>query len=101
MGSFCCRMDPNERADDFIFYLMTFGVMPNARRLGIGRWMLRMIVEEGRRRRIPIIRLHVHVGNQEALRFYLKRGFKQLSLVPNYYRRLTPPDAYLLESNIV
>ena len=89
-------MDPNEKGDDFVFYLMTFGVMPHYRRLGIGDWMLQQIAEEGKRLRITSLRLHVHVENREALRFYQQRGFVQVERIPNYYRRLTPPDAFLL-----
>ena len=47
--------------------------------------------------RVGKISLHVHVANQDAIRFYTERfGFTQGPLLENYYRRLDPPHCYLL-----
>ena len=40
--------------------------------------------------------LHVHSGNEEAIRFYTRGGFKADSTVSNYFPRLTPPDATIM-----
>lgn len=48
------------------------------------------------RREVGRISLHVHTTNEIALKFYLKHGFQLVETVPDYYRRLDPPTAYLL-----
>lgn len=41
--------------------------------------------------------LLVHTANSEALRFYQTRfGFQPGEIVPNYYKRVQPPDAIVL-----
>ena len=40
---------------------------------------------------------HVQVNNETALSFYKKFGFEIISTATEYYRRLEPSDAYLLE----
>lgn len=37
------------------------------------------------------------VNNESALRFYQKFGFKETDVAKNYYKRITPNDAFILE----
>ena len=41
--------------------------------------------------------LHVQTSNTAALEFYSKFGFSQAAIIPDYYRKITPTDAVLLE----
>ena len=41
--------------------------------------------------------LHVQVNNTDALLFYTQFNFVQIALVPNYYRKIVPAEAYLLQ----
>lgn len=78
-------------------YIMTFGVLPSYRRLGIGTLMISMIKDHYRRTEtVKRIMLHVHVQNEKAISFYLKNAFRILNVVPEYYRKLNPSSAYLL-----
>ncbi len=43
---------------------------------------------------------HVQVNNDTALSFYKKFGFEIISTATEYYRRLEPCDAYLLERSL-
>lgn len=45
-------------------------------------------------------RRHVQVNNETALSFYKKFGFQIISTATEYYRRLEPCDAYLLERSL-
>lgn len=44
--------------------------------------------------------LHVHVDNDDAVRFYNRFGFTLDGKVEGYYRRITPPDAYVLRKRL-
>ncbi|KAH7426976.1 hypothetical protein KP509_10G024900 [Ceratopteris richardii] len=44
--------------------------------------------------------LHVQVNNEEALQFYQKFGFEVRDLIRNYYRRIDPPDCFLLSKEL-
>lgn len=116
-GTFSCRLQVFYTAEGtarFECYIMTFGVLAPFRRLQLGMrtsrtssppyhcavlgsCMLRTIVAfyQGRRE-VGRIALHVHTTNEIALKFYLKHGFQLVETVPDYYRRLDPPTAYLL-----
>jgi N-alpha-acetyltransferase 50 len=43
------------------------------------------------------IHLHVQVSNTEAKRFYERHGFKEAGVITNYYKKIEPHDAWILE----
>jgi ribosomal protein S18 acetylase RimI-like enzyme len=45
---------------------------------------------------ITSLYLHVQTINQEAIRFYMRNGFRIQSIVPNYYKLVENRDAYIL-----
>ncbi|GAA5874779.1 hypothetical protein JCM16303_002979 [Sporobolomyces ruberrimus] len=53
------------------------------------------------RRRIEKISLHVQVGNDYGKKFWEKFGFTVVETVPNYYRKIEPRDAWLMERPVV
>ncbi|GAA5967762.1 hypothetical protein JCM11641_005759 [Rhodosporidiobolus odoratus] len=55
---------------------------------------------EPARPRIESIYLHVQVGNDEARQFWEKWGFEVKETVKDYYRKITPRDAWLLERKV-
>ena len=84
-------------------YIVTHGCIPMYRRLGIGSAMLRHILES-----IPCyedsicsVFLHVQINNEEAIAFYKRFGFEIVETVTNYYCRLEPPDAYVMEKKLI
>ncbi|KRZ93293.1 N-alpha-acetyltransferase 50 [Trichinella sp. T8] len=95
VGAMCCRilLVNNEKK----LYIMTLGCLPNYRRFGLGTMMLEHVFDYCRKNSsISGIFLHVQVNNDVALEFYRKFGFEVHSVVENYYKRITPADAFLL-----
>jgi len=101
---------------------MTLGVLAKYRELGLGTLMLDHVFKicdrEGNIDSIYLYVLmkfciyvyfyllvfiydrHVQVNNETALSFYKKFGFQIISTATEYYRRLEPCDAYLLERSL-
>lgn len=78
-------------------YIMTLGVIASYRHLGYGAEILDKIIADSRNSGIKYIGLHVHVENRTALKFYNRRGFKILGKVIDYYKKITPNSAFILE----
>lgn len=122
VGSFSVRLEPLERwqklvsgavVDNFLpyayeeiiqadrmCYIMTLGVLAVYRRLGLGALILKNIIRRAREAGAKCIGLHVHVDNRAALRFYESFGFSVLGRVKNYYRKITPNEAYILQLDL-
>lgn len=120
VGAVCCRIDTvaNQRR----LYIMTLGCLFPYRRLGIGTVMLNHILNyveaDGNFDNIflwaicwfafksTLINLlisdfrHVQVNNDSAIEFYKKFGFEVVDLKKNYYKRIEPADAYVLQKNL-
>ncbi|KAH7426975.1 hypothetical protein KP509_10G024900 [Ceratopteris richardii] len=99
VGSITCRLE-----DSFTgkrLYVFTLGVLAPYRRMGIGSKLMKFIMElaedDGE---ILDVYLHVQVNNEEALQFYQKFGFEVRDLIRNYYRRIDPPDCFLLSKEL-
>ncbi|KAJ1731887.1 hypothetical protein LPJ61_002309 [Coemansia biformis] len=113
VGTITCRKQPLGFADsptaphtgygappavDFEMYMMTLGVLAPYRRLGIAQGLLDSAVEAAAAdQTVRRIVLHVQIDNDDALRFYHRRGFTTLRMVERYYKALEPPHAYLLQ----
>jgi [ribosomal protein S18]-alanine N-acetyltransferase len=67
--------------------VLTFGVLPEARRQGIGRALLDTLLAAARRRRLGSAVLEVAADNAAARRLYAACGFIQAGRRPRYYRR--------------
>lgn len=76
---------------------MTLGVIAPYRHLGYGAEILDKIITDAHKAGISYIGLHVHVENRTALKFYDRRGFKILGKIDNYYKKITPNSAFILE----
>ena len=49
---------------------------------------------------ITEVYLHVQVSNLDAKKFYMSHGFVDMGVIKNYYRRIEPPDGYLLSLSL-
>jgi ribosomal-protein-alanine N-acetyltransferase len=67
--------------------ILTLGVLPGMRRLGIGRALLDAVVAQAGRRRIGSIVLEVAIDNEAARQLYGATGFVRVGTRPRYYRR--------------
>ena len=67
--------------------ILTVGVLPAARRRGVGRLLVRALVAEARRRRATEVLLEVREDNLAARRLYAAEGFAVLGRRRGYYEQ--------------
>mmetsp|Transcript_26278 Transcript_26278/g.52400 ORF Transcript_26278/g.52400 Transcript_26278/m.52400 type:complete len:181 (+) Transcript_26278:3-545(+) len=78
-------------------YIMTLCVLPAYRQRGVGRRLLESVLEKCvEQEDIGSIYLHVQTTNQDAIDFYSRFGFEVCERVENYYKRIDPPDCFIL-----
>ncbi|KAM9889575.1 hypothetical protein OXX79_012059 [Metschnikowia pulcherrima] len=80
-------------------YIESFAVLEAYRNQGVGSELLSWIISEAKERFVHEIFLHVHVRNEEAIKWYKKKGFVQKDdIVKDYYKEqgLPEPDAVIL-----
>ena len=67
--------------------ILSLGVLPDCRRLGIGRALLRAVIDEAASRELPSIVLEVANDNAAARGLYARAGFVAVGRRPRYYQR--------------
>jgi len=96
VGAVCCRIDKSENARRL--YIMTLGCLAPYRRLSIGTVMLEHVLkiceDDGK---FDSVYLHVQISNNGAIEFYEKFGFEIIETKSQYYKRIEPADAYVLQ----
>lgn len=96
VGAVCCREDKSDNTKRL--YIMTLGCLAPYRRMGIGSVMLEHILNiceaDGT---YDNVYLHVQVNNGGAINFYEKFGFKIVETKENYYKKIEPADAFVLQ----
>lgn len=104
VGAVCCRNDTSTSATGDStrkLYIMTLGCLAPYRRLGIGSVMVEHVMDivekDGN---YDSIFLHVQVNNEDAINFYKNFGFDIVETKQQYYKRIEPADAYVLEKNL-
>jgi ribosomal-protein-alanine N-acetyltransferase len=65
--------------------IVTVGVFPYARRQGVGRVLVRALVDEARRRQADEVLLEVRVDNEAAQKLYDSEGFSMIGIRKGYY----------------
>ena len=65
--------------------VLTLSVAEEHRKKGIGREMLRRLIDWARTQKCEAIMLEVRVGNEEAMPLYESFGFIEISRRANYY----------------
>ncbi|XP_038673883.1 N-alpha-acetyltransferase 50 [Scyliorhinus canicula] len=99
VGAVCCRVDHSQNQKRL--YIMTLGCLAPYRRLGIGTKMLNHVLniceKDGT---FDNIYLHVQISNESAIEFYRKFGFGIIETKKNYYKRIEPADAHVLQKTL-
>lgn len=121
VGTMCCRLE--EKDGQAKLYLMTLAVLAVShshiaisrsrcpslsisqpyRSRGIGSQSLQHLIDAAvahTKPKITAIYLHVQVSNDDAKKFYERHGFQQTGLFENYYKKITPHDAWILQRDI-
>ncbi|KAH7108062.1 acyl-CoA N-acyltransferase [Auriculariales sp. MPI-PUGE-AT-0066] len=99
VGTVCCRFETDDKGNTKL-YIMTMGILAPYRGLGLGARCLRQVIDAADasvKPRLSSIYLHVQVSNEHARGFYEHHGFTQTRLQPNYYKKIEPRDAWVLE----
>lgn len=103
VGEVCCRIEDGADDAHCKVYIMMLGVLAPYRRLGIATALLNQVLEQAApgtkmgERTVESIYLHVQTCNQVARSFYEQHGFVVTDTVQNYYSKLEPASAWLLE----
>jgi ribosomal-protein-alanine N-acetyltransferase len=65
--------------------ILTIGVIPAARRHGVGTELLGELIDEARRRAAGVVFLDVRLANEDAQRIYTREGFTVVGRRRGYY----------------
>ncbi|XP_034480012.1 probable N-acetyltransferase san [Drosophila innubila] len=96
VGAVCCRIDTTDNQRRL--YIMTLGCLSPYRRLGIGTVMFEHILNYAEKDgNFDSIFLHVQINNDGAIEFYKKFGFEIVDTKEQYYKRIEPADAHVLQ----
>ena len=116
VGTVCCRLENKDGQN--ILYLMTMGILAvrsfvtsleihtylrlgkpyRSRKLGSQSLELILAAAEAHTKpEIDKIYLHVQVSNEQAKNFYTSHGFEQVGIQQDYYKKIVPHDAWVLE----
>jgi len=99
VGGIACRFEKS--GSRVRLYIMTLGVLAPYRGRGVGqRLLVRALTEAAKETEVDDVYLHVQVSNTEAVEFYKKFGFEVTETVVGYYKRLTPPDCFILSRSL-
>ncbi|KAF4621195.1 hypothetical protein D9613_000407 [Agrocybe pediades] len=98
VGTICCRLESKD--DQHVLYLMTMGILAPYRSRKLGAQSLDHVLAAAAahtKPKIDKIYLHVQVSNEDAKRFYERHGFKEVRIQKDYYKKIVPQDAWVLE----
>uniref|UniRef100_A0A914YHA9 N-terminal methionine N(alpha)-acetyltransferase NatE n=1 Tax=Panagrolaimus superbus TaxID=310955 RepID=A0A914YHA9_9BILA len=99
VGAVCCRPEVKENRKRL--YIMMIGTLAPYRRYGVGTMLISHVLALCEKdTNIESVYLHVQSSNEAAMEFYKKFGFEVVDNVKNYYKRIEPNDAYLLEKAV-
>jgi len=97
IGAVCGRVEATPDPERKRLYIMTIGVLIAYRGRGVGRFLLDYLVKNAEERSdLAMVYLHVQTSNAAALDFYKNAGFENLGKIEGYYKRIDPPDCFLL-----
>ena len=97
VGAITWKYDHCEQTKEKNIYIMTINVLENYKRKGIGRQLLKELINlHNNMKEIHYINLHVQESNEIAKKFYLNNGFEEVKKIDNYYTDIEPKGAYYL-----
>lgn len=81
---------------------MTICVLPVYRSRGIGGTLLKKLEDHAAAdKEVAYLELHVQTGNDDAIKFYEKHGYKNIELVEDYYKKVKPASAHRLTKEVI
>ncbi|KAF7321733.1 N-acetyltransferase domain-containing protein [Mycena kentingensis (nom. inval.)] len=98
VGIVCCVLESKD--GETALYLATLGILAPYRSRQLGSTTLELILDAATTQvkpKIDRIYLHVQTSNSDAKRFYERHGFVETGVQENYYKKIVPHDAWILE----
>ncbi|KAF7361730.1 N-alpha-acetyltransferase 50 [Mycena venus] len=98
LGTVCCRLENKD--GQVSLYLMTMGILAPYRSRQLGSTSLKLVLDAAAahtKPKIDRIYLHVQISNADAKKFYERHGFAEIGVHENYYKKIVPHDAWILE----
>lgn len=104
VGSICGRLEPLADGGKAL-YIMTLSVLKAYERRSLASQLVKWTIDkaegkQGQTDEVQEIYLHVQTSNTGALDFYKKFGFEIKEEIKNYYKKIEPPDCYVLRRAI-
>ena len=81
-------------------HIHNVAVSPEYRKMGIGRSLIRALIQRAKDNGLQCLLLEVRAGNEAAVSLYQSLGFQQRGLRPNYYKN-PREDALLMIFEII
>lgn len=105
IGGIQCRLEPvpSPAEPEQHLYIQTLGVLSPYRDLGIATHLLNTMIATMIQHYKHVTEMYAHVweANEEALTWYMRRGFAvEKELVEGYYRRLRPGGARVVRRRV-
>jgi len=66
-------------------HLLNIAVKPDYRRMGLGKHLMRFLIDFCRTEKVEVVTLDVRPSNSSAIEMYRKMGFRKEGLRPRYY----------------
>lgn len=101
VGWIRCRLEPCPAKENSTYqqiYIQALGVLAPYRDMGLASALLDAV--ESSQKDVTSIYAHVWEKNEDALAWYAKRQFRQILLVPHYYRKLRPSSAWIVRKDL-
>jgi ribosomal-protein-alanine N-acetyltransferase len=68
-----------------VIHLINIAIVPPMQRMGLGTYLLNTLMSNARGDTAEYCYLEVRPSNERAYGFYLKRGFRMIGIIENYY----------------
>jgi len=103
VGTICCRIEKGGHEEEAKLYLMTMGILAPYRSRKLGTKALEEVLAAATshsKPKISLVQLHVQENNEGARRFYERHGFKLVGKEEEYYKKIEPHGAWILEREV-
>mmetsp|Transcript_36053 Transcript_36053/g.63661 ORF Transcript_36053/g.63661 Transcript_36053/m.63661 type:complete len:222 (+) Transcript_36053:89-754(+) len=101
VSSICCRLEDRPQLGGKALYIMTLSVLKPYQRFSFASQLIQWAIDkaqskDGLNDDVQEIYLHVQTSNTGALTFYKRFGFEITEEIKNYYKKIDPPDCFVL-----
>jgi len=100
VSSICCRLEDRQGGGKSL-YIMTLSVLKPYQRRNLATQLIQWAIDkaegkDGQQDDVQEMYLHVQTSNASAVSFYKMFGFEVTEEIKNYYKKIDPPDCYVL-----